>query len=140
MPSSRPHDPLARFPGYSLRRAANAMMAKFNERLSAEGVRVTEGSVLMLIAERKGLTSSEIGKVLDVQRANMAPLLNRMEAAGWIVREPIDRKSSAIVLTEVGRAKAGRIRSVTETFEAELIARVPAEHRDHLIPALNALW
>ena len=25
-------------------------------------------------------------------------------------------------------------------FEDELVARVPPEHRDHLLPALNALW
>ena len=49
------------------------------------------------------MTSSEIGKVLDIQRANMVPLLARLEAAGLIAREPIDRKSQAILLTARGR-------------------------------------
>jgi hypothetical protein len=29
---------------------------------------------------------------------------------------------------------------VIEAFERKLLDRVPAEHRDHLLPALNAIW
>ena len=140
MSSPESFDPLARLPGYALRRAANAMMVELGNRLANEGMRISEASVVMLIAERPGLTSSEIGKILDIQRANMAPLLNRIEAGGLIRREPIDRKSYAIALTAEGEAKAETVRKVTGKFEADLLARIPAEHRDHFVPALNALW
>ena len=133
-------DPLPSFPGYALRRAANATAAELAGRLSELALRQSDVSVLILIAENPGVTASAIGRALDIQRANMVPLLNRLEDALLIERAPIDRKSLGLDLTEPGRELLARARQVVESFEAELLARVPPEHRPHLLPALEALW
>jgi len=134
------HDPLAELPGYALRRAANAMMSELSARLAEIDLRISDASVLLLLSGERTMTSSDIGRMLDIQRANMVPLLNRLEAAGLIAREPLDRKSMAIVLSEGGRDKLKQVRRITTAFENDLMQRIPAEHRDHLLPALNALW
>ena len=134
------NDPLSGLPGYALRRAANAMMAELGERLAGEGLRVSDATVLMLAGNEARPTASQIGQALAIRRANMVPLLDRLEAAGLIAREPIDRKSLAVVLTKAGEAKLRRVREIVTAFEAELLDRVPVEHRDHLLPALDALW
>lgn len=139
MPSLQPSDTLAGLPGYTLRRAANAMMDELGKRLGKVGLRVSDASVLLLVGARRDMTSSEIGKVLDIQRANMVPLLARLETAGLIAREPIDRKSLAIQLTPQGLARLGEVRAITGKFEADLMARIPAAHREHFLPALLAL-
>jgi DNA-binding MarR family transcriptional regulator len=133
-------DTLAQLPGYALKRAAAAMMAELASRLAGLDLRVSDASVLILADAHDNATSSQIGNVLDIQRANMVPLLNRLEAAGLITREPIDRKSMAIILTLLGRERLSEVKKITAEFEADLIARVPEEHREHLLPALNALW
>jgi len=134
------HDPFARLPGYALRRAANAMMSLLSERLAPADLRIAEASVLLLVDERRDATSSEIGRTLDIQRANMVPLLNRLEAAGLIERVPLDRKSLAIVLTPAGLERLALVREITAKFEEDLLNRIPEPHRDHLLPAVNALW
>lgn len=139
-PAAHPDDPLATLPGYALRRAANATMAELAERLAPIGMRISDASVLLLLGARSDITSSEIGKVLDIQRANMVPLLNRLEVAGLIHRVPKDRKSLGIRLTGSGLDRLAGIRAISEAFEADLIGRVPVRHRAHLVPALNALW
>ena len=132
-------DPLGDLPGYALRRAAQAMTAELARRLEALELRITEASVLLLIGGRDDLTSSDLGKVLDIQRANMVPLLNRLEIAGLVARKPIDRKSQAIVLTPTGLARLAAVRATTKRFEGDLLARIPFEHRGHFLPALKAL-
>ena len=132
-------DPLFSLPGYVLRRAANAMMAELAARLSELDMRISDASVLLLIAGRHDMTSSDIGKILDIQRANMVPLLNRLEGSGLIRRVPIDRKSQAIVLTDEGQNRLLQVRAVTHRFESDLLERIPAEHRAHFVPALQAL-
>ena len=134
------HDPLPSLPGYALRRAANATAAELAGRLAPLGLRQSDVSVLILIAGNPGVTASALGRALDIQRANMVPLLNRLDGAGLIARAPLDGKSLGLDLTDHGREKLAEARRVVETFEAELIARVPAEHRAHLLPALEALW
>ena len=133
-------DPLRNLPGYALRRAANATMAELAVRLAPLGLRQVDATVMMLIDAEPGTTASAIGRTLDIQRANMVPLLKRLDDADLIERTPIDGKSQGLELTGEGRRVLGEVRETIETFETELLARVPAEHRDHLIPALNALW
>lgn len=135
-----PHLMLEQFPGYVLRRASNAMMSEFATRLAPLDLRISEVSVLVLVGEREDLTSAEIGKALDIQRANMVPLLNRLEAAGLIERRPINGRSMAIVLTQQGFSRLAQGRTIIEAFEAELLQRIPPKHRDHFMPALYALW
>ena len=133
-------DPLPSLPGYALRRAANATEAELSARLAEHGMRQSDVSVLILVAENPGVTASAIGRALDIQRANMVPLLKRLEDAGLIERVPIDRKSLGLDLTPLGREKLAEGRGVVEGFERDLLQRVPAEHRAHLLPALEALW
>ncbi|MEO6041031.1 MAG: MarR family transcriptional regulator [Croceibacterium sp.] len=133
-------DPLPQFPGYALRRAANAMAAELSARLAALDLRQSDASALILVGANPGITASAIGRALDIQRANMVPLLKRLEDARLIERAPIDGKSRGLDLTEHGRSRLAEARGVIEAFEAELLARVPPEHRAHLLPALEALW
>ena len=132
-------DPLYHLPGYALRRAANAMMAELAKRLAPLDLKISDAAVLLLVADRPAMTSSEIGKILEIQRANMVPLLARLEAACLIERQPLDRKSQAIVLTVPGQERLAQARSITTQFEDDLIARIPARHRAHFLPALHAL-
>lgn len=134
------HDPLAVLPGYTLRRAANAMMADLSARLAPLELRVTDASVLILIDAQSGSTASGIGRILDIQRANMVPLLNRLESAGLVRRVPIDRKSFSLELTPEGASRLAKARAIMARFETDLLDRIPREHRSHLVPALNALW
>jgi DNA-binding MarR family transcriptional regulator len=133
-------DPLQNSSGYSLRRASIAMTAELAQRLSTLGLRMADATVLMLIEANPAITASKIGRALDIQRANMVPLLKRLEDAGLVTRTPIDRKSQGLTLTTAGAARLAEARAVVDAFEADLIARVPEQHRAHLLPALDALW
>lgn len=134
------NDPLTSYPGYALRRAANATAAELAARLASHELRQSDASVLMLIEANPGTTASALGRQLDIQRANMVPLLKGLETAGLVRREAIDGKSVGLELTAAGAERLAEARAVIEAFEAELIARVPAEHRAHLLPALDAIW
>ncbi len=133
-------DPLAHYPGYALRRAANAAAAELAARLSDIGLKQVDASLLLLIGANPDVTASALGRELDIQRANMVPLLKRLEDARLIDRNPLDGKSQGLVLTEAGEARRSEALAIIEHFETELLARIPAEHRKHLLPALDALW
>lgn len=134
------HDPLTHSPGYSLRRASNAMMGELAQRLAPHGLRMADVSVMMLVEANQQVTASAVGRALDIQRANMVPLLKRLEDVGLIERAPIDGKSQGLSLTDAGKLRLAQARETIDAFEGDLIARVPPEHRTHLLPALDALW
>ena len=140
LPPAVSDDPLAHLPGYALRRAANAMMAELGSLLDTIDLRISEASILLLIDGRDDMTSSAIGSMLDIRSANMVPLIGRLSGAGLIDKVRIDGKSMAIVLSAHGREKATEVRAITDKFESDLLRKIPAAHRPHLVPALKALW
>jgi DNA-binding MarR family transcriptional regulator len=134
------NDPLKTLPGYVMRRASAAILAALQHRLDRLGLRPTEISVLVLIGANPGITQSALCKALDIQRANMPGLISRLDDRGFIGREQVNGRSQALRLSDDGEKIAKTALDLVTSFEDELIAHIPPDHRDHMLPILNALW
>jgi DNA-binding MarR family transcriptional regulator len=135
-----PVDPLKDLPGYALRRASAAAMQRFARRLVQLDLRPAEASVLMVIESNPNITQSEIGRMLDIAGANMAPLISRLEKRELVGRRPVDGRSHGLELTATGRELNLRAKKAMKSHEEELLARIPAGHRAAFLAALHALW
>jgi DNA-binding MarR family transcriptional regulator len=135
-----PVDPLRDFPGYALRRASAATMQKLARRLAEFDLRPTDASVLLVIDANPNITQSEIGRMLDIAGANMAPLIARLEKRELVEREPVDGRSHGLTLTEAGRTLGLRARKAMKSQEDELLAKIPASRRSAFLATLHALW
>jgi DNA-binding MarR family transcriptional regulator len=133
-------DPLANLPGYVLRRASSSALAGLNQRLEPLKLRHTEVAFLLLIDRTPGISQSEAGRILDIQRANMVPFVSRLERRGLVDRTKVDGRSQALRLTAAGRAMLAKARRVIGSFEASLMNRVPEKMRPMVLPILMALW
>lgn len=138
--SARMKDPLSTLCGYLLQRASSAALGELNHRLAPLGLRHAGVALLMLVEARPGITQSQAGRVLDIQRANMVPFVARLERLGVIRRRQVDGRSQALELTSRGRLLLERARRVVAAHEAELLERVPEKLRPLVLPVLMALW
>ena len=132
-------DPLKDLPGYALRRASAAVMAKLARRLAALDLRPSEASVLLVIDSNPGVTQSQIGRLLDIARANMAPLTARLAARDLIVREAAGGRSHGLTLSAPGRRLTQKTQRIVAQLEAELMERIPAAQRAAFLRTLKAL-
>jgi len=137
---ARMKDPLANLPGYVLRRASAATLAELNQHLEPLKLRHADVAFLLLIDEAPGISQSEAGRILDIQRANMVPFVARLEKRGLVDRRKVDGRSQALNLTAGGRAMLVKARRVVGSFEASLMNRVPEKMRPMVLPILMALW
>jgi len=133
-------DPLDNLPGYVLRRASAATLAELNQRLEPLKLRHADVAFLLLIDEEPGISQSEAGRILDIQRANMVPFVSRLEKRGLLDRTKVDGRSQALRLTAAGRTKLAKARRIIGVFEASLMNRVPEKMRPMVLPILMALW
>jgi DNA-binding MarR family transcriptional regulator len=132
-------DPISHLPGYALRRASNAMMAAFAQALEPTGLRASEATALILIKANPGIAQSRLCAALDIQSANMTPMLTRLEQRGLVERKPVDGRTNGIYLTAKGEAVARQVHHIIDAHETALVARIPELHRTHILPALQAL-
>jgi DNA-binding MarR family transcriptional regulator len=133
-------DPLKNFPGYALRRASAASMAKLSRELSSIKLRPSEATVLLVIESNPEITQSEIGQALDIAGANMAPLVGRLAEREVIERRPVDGRSQGLRLTDSGRALAQRAKRIMQTHEDELLGKIPRSQRALFLECLRSLW
>ncbi len=133
-------DPLTSLPGYLLRRASTASLAELNQKLAVLKLRHSDASLLLLIGANPGITQSEAGRTLDIQRANMVPFIARLEAQGLVRRQQVDGRSQGLSLTSVGEDVMLRARGLIEEYEQQLLKKVPADMRPFVVPILLSLW
>jgi len=133
-------DPLESYPGYLLRRISAAAMAELATRLAGLALRPTEASVLLVIDENPGITQSEIGRMLDIASANVAPLAGRLRTLGLTLRTRVDGRSQGLSLSAAGQRLALRVRAVMRAHESHLLAKIPERQRRAFLGALRALW
>jgi DNA-binding MarR family transcriptional regulator len=133
-------DPLAGITGYVLRRAAATALAELNLRLAPLRLRHADVAMLMLVAKCPGISQSQAGRVLDIQRANMTPFIGRLERRGVLHRQRVDGRSQKLQLTPAGRMLLDQATRIVKGHEATLRARVPHRLRPMVLPVLLALW
>jgi DNA-binding MarR family transcriptional regulator len=133
-------DPLASLLGYHLRRLSVAVMADLTNALAPLNLKPTDASILFLTGARPGLTQSELGRELGIQRANMAPLIGALIRRGLIERSPVDGRSQSLHLTQKGETTRTQAWHATQTHESRLFGTIPPTARAKLINQLQTIW
>jgi DNA-binding MarR family transcriptional regulator len=103
------------------------------------GLRVTEFSILMLVAANGAVNQKQLGQALDISPPNMAVTIDRMVEQGWVerVRGTHDRRAQHIHLTPRGRALAERSHAISLTMEEPALAALSRAERALLIELLG---
>lgn len=133
-------DPLQAYPGYLMRRASMAVLSDINARLARFSIRHVDFSVLQIIQANPGTNQSEVGRVLEIKRANMVPLIARLEKQGLVSRKPLDGRTQAMRLTARGRTLCKKSQAVVDDCEQALIDSVPEPLQASVLPVLQAIW
>lgn len=131
--------PLNNLLGYHLRRASAVMMADLGERLFAVGLRPTEATILLLIEAYPGCIQSDVGRILGIQRANMAPMIASLERAGLIVRSAMDGRSHALNLTEQGETTLKGAKMCIDAHESHFQSLFTTNEGSGLIASMRRI-
>ena len=78
--------------------------------------------VMLALWQHAPLSVREISRLLQLDPGTLSPLLKRLEAIGYVVRQrdPADERSLAVSLTESGRA----LRAEAEKIPPAIVARL----------------
>jgi DNA-binding MarR family transcriptional regulator len=108
-------------PGMLINKLAHAMALEMDRRLKAAGVTLSQWFVLKQLWRQEGRSQVELQELLDLERATVNGLIQRMVRSELIEckPDPRDRRVQRIFLTERGRA----LKQITPSFEEEVNAR-----------------
>lgn len=127
--------------GYNLRRAHAVQRQRFASVFGPEGIRPVLLSALGIIYETPKLSQSELGKLLDVKRANVVTMLDELEKRRLVKRRRSneDRRAHEIELTPRGREQTRRWLAMHAQLEGDLVANLGPREREQLLALLKKI-
>jgi DNA-binding MarR family transcriptional regulator len=130
---------LASLLGYNLRRAQLAVFQNFAESVGASELTPGQFGVLVVIDANPGLSQTQLGNALGIDRSTVVAVIDRLEARGLVARQPApnDRRSHALHLSDGGKTTLRRLTERVRTHEREIARHLSADEQAHLIELLG---
>jgi DNA-binding MarR family transcriptional regulator len=127
--------------GYHLRRAQIAAFHNFKRALAEYDITPGRFGVLQVIAANSGLSQSELGALLGIERSTVVAVIDRLEKRGFVRRLPAanDRRSYALKLSESGAAILAELERRVLAHERDIARNLTAQERATLIALLGRL-
>jgi DNA-binding MarR family transcriptional regulator len=129
---------LSRNFGFVLNDVARLLRTIFDRRVKSLGLTRSQWWVLNHVFRHHGATQSELAEVLEIEKATLGRLLDRLDQKGWIRREAHadDRRAKRIYLTEASEPTLKAMRAAAGELRREALAGLTAQERDRLIDCL----
>ncbi len=132
---------LSRNFGFILNDVARLLRTAFDRRVRSLGFTRSQWWVLNHLYRNNGLNQSELAELLEVEKATLGRLLDRMEQKGWIRREADanDRRVRRVFLTDEVSPTMKAMRAAAADLRREALAGLTPEAQDHFVDTLIAV-
>lgn len=127
--------------GYLLKEASSALRAAMEEVLRPLGMTVTHYSCLELLAQRPGLSNSQLARGAFVTRQSMNVLLQGLERDGYVTRpaEAPVGKALPARLTERGTRSLQEATAAVRSVEVRMLAGITAAEQAEAFRILTSI-
>jgi len=127
--------------GYLLKEASSALRAAMEEVLRPLGMTITHYSCLELLAQRPGLSNSELARGAFVTRQSMNVLLQALERDGSVTR-PAEASVGKVLparLTPRGRRSLEKASAAVRSVEVRMLAGLTEGERSDAFRILQSM-
>jgi len=120
--------------GYLLKEASAALRVSMEAVLRPLGMSVTHYACLELLAQRPGLSNSELARGAFVTRQSMNVLLQALEEDGIVTRpaQPTSGRALPTALTARGRRQLEAASAAVRAVELQMISGLTLDEQDQL--------
>lgn len=127
--------------GFHIRLAHGAAYRHFAESFAHLDLTQKQVSVLWLVADRPGIGQSDLARMLQMDRATVMAIVNRLQRRGFLTREDHgrDARRRALVPSEAGRAALAQARVAIAEHERWLTSRYSRREVRLLIDLLSRI-
>ena len=132
---------LSRNFGFILNDVARLLRTAFDRRVKSLGLTRSQWWVLNHLYRNDGITQSELADILEVERATLGRLLDRLETKGWVRREghADDRRAKRVFLTEEVEPALKAMRAAAAELRRDALSGISAEDQSRFVDALLAV-
>ena len=127
--------------GFLLHDVARLMRTIYDRRMAPLGLTRSQWWVLNHLYFHQGISQSELAAILEIEKASLGRLLDRMETKGWVRRRqsPKDKRTRHIYLTKKVQPTLQVMRDLAAVTRDEAMRSLTAGERDGLRDVLKRM-
>ena len=120
---------------------ARLLQFEFDRRVKPLGVTRTQSRVLTSIYRSPGITQSELTEILDVQKAALGRMVDRLTEKGWLERrpDPKDRRVNRLHLTKEVAPLINTTRVIASEVRELAMNEIKAKDRNLFVDTLTCM-
>ena len=135
------NDEVERNLGFLIHDVARLMRTAFDRGTASIGLTRSQWWVMVYLYRQDGLTQTELAEVLDLGKVTLGGLIDRLEAKGWVKRQPdpVDRRVKRIFLTDQAGDVTSKMVVVGRNLMGEVTQGMSRDEHDQLVDLLVGL-
>jgi len=124
--------------GFLVHDVARLLRTAYDRRTKALGLTRSQWWVLNHLYFNEGISQSELADLLDIEKATLGRLLDRLEAKGWLERRAVrgDRRIKRVYLTGEVQDLMRSLREIAADVRADALDGLDEAEREQLLGAL----
>ena len=117
---------------------ARLMQIDFDRRVSSLGITRAQWRVLLWVYRTPGVTQSELADTLEVQKASLGRMLDRLTDKDWIERraDNSDRRIRRVHLSKEVEPLIITMRTIAKELRAAAMDGIPEKEREKFVDTL----
>lgn len=127
--------------GYLVHDVSRLRRHAFDQLMKPYGVTRSQWWVLGQLMRQDGMTQTQLATNLDVGRASLGILLDRLEASGLILRvaDAVDKRANRVFLTKNAEHLVETMIEQEKAFNQQILKGISASDRDKVIECLSSI-
>jgi DNA-binding MarR family transcriptional regulator len=127
--------------GYLLNDTARLLRRRFEQKAGDYNITSAQWRAMAQLSRNDGLTQVALAHLLEIEPMSVCRLVDRMEAGGFVTRQPdpADKRAKLVCLTEKSRALLDVIRVVAMEVYEDAFSGFDEQERSRLVGELNRI-
>ena len=127
--------------GLLIHDVARLLRVLYDRQMASIGLTRSQWWLLTYLFFKDGINQSELAILMDMEKAPLSRLLDRMEKKGWVIRknESKDRRTKNIYLTESIKPLISSMREKAAEYRRESLSILTDKERNKLKAILQIL-
>lgn len=127
--------------GTVIHEVARSMRLAFDQRAKPFGLTRAQWLLLAHVSRHDGIRQNALAEILDIEAMTLARTADRLEAAGFLRRDPdpTDRRANLLRLTDAALPLVGELRRVAKGLWAEALSGISPESERQVVDVLKTI-
>ena len=127
--------------GFLIHDVSRMRRSAFDKLMRPLGVTRAQWWIIAHLSRHDGMMQIQLADILDVGKASLGTVIDRLEAAGLVDRrpDPVDRRAKRVFMTRKTQQLLDKMQAAERAYNAHILKNLSGAERDELVRMLSLI-